>query len=47
MFGVDVVVDVVGASSDTVYITASGKHVPANEFGNGGDAYAWQVVVPK
>ncbi len=47
MFAVDVVVDSSTASSDTVYLTAAGKHVPANAFGNGGDAFAWKIVVPK
>lgn len=46
MFGVDVVVTSSTASADTVLVAAAGKHVPANEFGNGGDAFAWSVVVP-
>lgn len=46
MFGVDVVVDDTDAAATTVYLAAAGKHVPANMFGNGGDAYAWRVTVP-
>lgn len=48
MFGVDIVHDI-GASTpttDIVYFAVAGKHVPANEMGNGGDAFAWQVSVP-
>ena len=48
MFGVDIVHDV-GASTptnDVVYFATAGKHVPANEMGNGGDAYAWRIDVP-
>jgi hypothetical protein len=47
MFGVDVVVDTVGATSDTVYLMAAGNHVPGNALSYGGDAFAWQIVVPK
>lgn len=46
MFGVDVVVDSVTSNQTVVYIAAAGKHVPANVMGNGGDAYAFQVIVP-
>lgn len=45
MFAVDLAVSS-AAGSDTVLLTAAGKAVPANEFGNGGNAYAWSVVVP-
>ena len=38
MMGVDVVVD-----RQVVYFTVAGKHVPANEMGNGGDSYAFSV----
>ena len=44
MWGVDVVVESSVGGTDTVYLTAAGKHVPANEFGNGGDAYAWRIM---
>jgi len=46
MFAVDLAVDSSTAQQDVVYITAAGKHVPANVAGNGGDAFAWRVVVP-
>ena len=29
----------------TVYLAAAGKHVPANKFGNGGDAFGWTITV--
>lgn len=48
MFGVDILHDV-GASTpaaDKVYLTVAGKAVPANEMGNGGDAFAWAITVP-
>lgn len=32
--------------STTVYLAAAGKHVPANQFGNGGDAFGWELFVP-
>ena len=38
MMGVDVVVD-----GQMVYFAVAGKHVPANEMGNGGDSYAFSV----
>jgi len=34
------------APSDTVNLIACGKHVHASEFGNGGDAFAFQLVIP-
>jgi len=46
MFAVDVAY-VSTASTDTVYLTACGKAVPANEFGNGGSAWGWSVSVSK
>ena len=46
MFAVDLALDKTGPSGDTVLLTASGKAVPANEFGNGGDAYGWEITVP-
>ena len=45
MFAVDLAVSS-AAGSDTVLLTAAGKAVPANQFGNGGNAFAWSVVVP-
>jgi len=49
MFGVDIVVDKAASTptSDTIYFTVAGKHVPANVMGNGGDAYAWSIVNKK
>ncbi len=49
MFGVEIVVDKAASTpkQDVIYFTASGKHTPANVMGNGGDAYAWQITVPK
>lgn len=35
------------ATTDTVYLTAAGKHVPASIMGNGGDAFAWQFVIKR
>ncbi len=29
---------------DTIYLAAGGKHVPANQFGNGGDAFAFAIT---
>ena len=49
MFGIDLCIDK-GASSptqDTVYFTVAGKKTPANTMGNGGDAFAWRIIVPK
>ena len=49
MFGVEVLHDV-GASTpaaDKVYFTVAGKAVPANAMGNGGDAFAWSIDVPR
>ena len=46
MFAVDVAV-VSNATADAIYLTASGKATPANEFGNGGNAYGWQIVATK
>lgn len=46
MFGVDVVVDTITPTETTVFLVAAGKHVPANEFGNGGDAFAFEITVP-
>jgi hypothetical protein len=45
MFAVDIAVDTVTATETTVLLSAAGKHVPANAMGNGGDAYAWKIVV--
>ena len=49
MFGVDIVVDATASTptQDVIYFSVAGKHVPANVMGNGGDAYSWQIVVPK
>jgi hypothetical protein len=46
MFAVDVVIDSSTATQDVVLIAAAGKAVPANVMGNGGNAYAFSVVVP-
>jgi hypothetical protein len=35
-----------GASYDLIFLIAAGKHVAASEFGNGGDAYAFQLLIP-
>ena len=45
MFAIDVNVVSGGAGGDTVFLAAGGKHVPANEFGNGGDCFAWEITV--
>jgi len=47
MFSSDIMVDSASTSQDVVYLVAAGKHVPANVFGGGGDAYAWEISVPK
>lgn len=47
MFAVDVAVDSTTAAQDVVYLTAAGKAVPANQAGNGGNAYGWRVTVTK
>jgi len=47
MFSTDIVVDSSSSSNDVVYVVSAGKHVPANVMGSGGDAYAWQITVPK
>ena len=41
MMGVDVAM---GAAAGEVFIAAAGKHVPANTYGNGGDAYTWRIT---
>ena len=46
MFAIDVVIDSSTATQDVVLIAAAGKAVPANVMGNGGNAYAFSVVVP-
>lgn len=56
MFSVDVVVDAAqqppealrndAVGTDLVYVTAAGKHVHANERGDGGNAYAWKLSYP-
>ena len=40
MMGIDVVQGVPGE----LFIAAAGKHVPANQYGNGGDAYTWRIT---
>lgn len=47
MFASDIVVDYSSPTNDVVYLVSAGKHEPANVFGGGGDAYAWQITVPK
>lgn len=47
MFTIDVAVQSSSAAQDTVLLSAGGKAVPANEFGNGGNAYGWLVTIPK
>lgn len=46
MFGVDITVTSANDKGTTAYVVAAGKSVPANMFGNGGNAYAWQVLAP-
>ena len=48
MVGLDIVLDAgsSNATADVIFFVAAGKHVPANEMGDGGDAYAWRLVVP-
>jgi len=41
----NVVAGAAGAG-DVVFLAAAGKHVPANQMGNGGDAFGWRVDVP-
>jgi hypothetical protein len=43
MMAVDINV-VSAAGKDTIFLAAGGKHVPANQFGNGGDAFGWQIT---
>ena len=43
MMAVDVAVSTSAAGADTVLLTAGGKAVPANSFGNGGNVYAWAI----
>ena len=45
MFAVDLNVVLTAGSPDTIYLAAAGKHVAANEMGNGGDAFGWRIVV--
>ena len=40
MMGVDLVHD---QDMGEVYFAVAGKHVPANQYGNGGDAYTWRI----
>ena len=49
MFAVDLIVDPVSSNSttDVVYLAVAGKAVPANEAGNGGNAYMYKVAVPR
>jgi len=42
MMGVDLLVEE-GAGGD-VYLSVAGKHVPANTYGDGGDAYTWRIT---
>ena len=44
MLAVDLNV-VAGGARDVVYLAAAGKAVPANQMGNGGNAYGWKVTV--
>jgi hypothetical protein len=46
MFAVDVALDASSPAGDVVLLAAAGKAVPANAFGNGGDAYGWEITVP-
>ena len=39
MMGVDVLAD-----GNDIYLAVAGKHVPANTYGNGGDAYVWRIT---
>jgi len=49
MFGVEIVVDHAACTptNDVLYFAVAGKHTPANVMGNGGDAFAWRINVPK
>jgi len=47
MMAVDLnVVAGAAGAGDVVFLAAAGKHVPANQMGNGGDAFGWRVDVP-
>ena len=46
MFAVDVNVLPSSGGMTTVYLAAAGKAVPANQFGNGGNAFGWVLYVP-
>ena len=41
MMGVDLLVE---EASGDIYLSVAGKHVPANTYGDGGDAYTWRVT---
>lgn len=41
MMGFDVAM---GAADGEVFLVAAGKHVPANTYGDGGDAYTWRIT---
>ena len=43
MMAIDVAVSTSAAGADTVLLIAGGKAVPANEFGNGGNVFAWAI----
>ena len=49
MFAVDVLRDAAASTPtlDIVYYSAAGKATPANVAGNGGNAYAYKVTIPK
>lgn len=47
MFGVDIAVTSVNEHATAAVVVAAGKAVPANMFGNGGNAFAWSIVSPR
>jgi hypothetical protein len=46
MFSVDIAITEKSPEGTSVVVAAAGKHVPANAFGDGGDAYGWMFVDP-
>lgn len=45
-FGLDVLLAKTVGANDIVYLAVSGKATPANEVGNGGDAFVWEITTP-
>lgn len=46
MFSVDIAITERSAEGTGVVVATAGKHVPANQFGDGGDAYGWSFIDP-